>query len=193
MPMTPNSPEILRDRGKSLEDEFFYREDKRLLERLKELKAAEATREALAKASGITKPAILEELLELGIRAETVAALSVVPLVEVAWADGRLDAKERRAIVDRAGVGRDSPAGALLEAWLDRRPDPKLFSAWTHLVQGICEQLDAASAARLKSGLLEGAAAVAAASGSVFTVGPKVSRSEAEVMARLEAAFAAKR
>ena len=81
----------------------------------------------------------------------------------------------------------------MLEAWLDRRPDPKLFSAWTHLVQGICEQLDAASAARLKTGLLEGAAAVAAASGSVFTVGPKVSRSEAEVMARLEAAFAAKR
>ena len=37
MPMTPNSPEILRDRGKSLEDEFFYREDKRLVERLKEL------------------------------------------------------------------------------------------------------------------------------------------------------------
>jgi hypothetical protein len=49
--MTPNSPEILRDRGRSLEDEFFRREDKRLMERLKELKAAEATREALAKAS----------------------------------------------------------------------------------------------------------------------------------------------
>ena len=47
--MTPSSPEILRDR-------------------LKELKAAEATQEALAKASGITKPAILEELLKLGIR-----------------------------------------------------------------------------------------------------------------------------
>ena len=61
------------------------------------------------------------------------------------------------------------------------------------MVQGICEQLDASSAARLKTGLLEGAAAVAAASGSVFAVGPKVSRSEADVLARLEAAFAAKR
>ena len=139
--MTPNSPEILRDRGRSLEDEFFRREDQRLMERPRELRATEATREALGKASGITKPAILEQLIELGIRAETVAALSIVPLVEVAWADGALDAKERRAVVERAGVARDSTAGSLLEAWLDRRPDPSLLIAWTHLVQAMSEQL----------------------------------------------------
>jgi hypothetical protein len=188
--MTPNSPEVLRDRGRSLEEEFFRREDQRLMARLNELKAAESAREALAKASGITKPSVLEKLMELGIRAETVAALSIVPLVEVAWADGELDAKERRAIVDRAGVARGSTEGALLEAWLDRRPDPKLLSAWTHLVQGMCEHLDPDGAARLKTGLLEQAAAVAAASGGLFGVGSKVSRSEAAMLARLEAAFA---
>ena len=47
--MTPNSPEILRDRGRSLEDEFFHRENQQLLKRLNELKAAETTREALAR------------------------------------------------------------------------------------------------------------------------------------------------
>jgi hypothetical protein len=163
--MTSKSPEILRDREKSLEDEFFHREDKRLIERLKELKGVEATR----------------------------AALFTVPLVEVAWADGTLDAKERRVIVDRAGVARDSTAGALLEAWLDRRPDPKLLAAWTHLVQGMCEQLDADGVARLMAGLLERATAVAAASGGLLAVGSKVSRSEAAMLARLEAAFATKR
>ena len=188
--MASNSPEILRDRGRSLEEEFFHREDQRLMARLNELKAAETAREALAKASGITKPAVLEKLMELGIRAETVAALSIVPLVEVAWADGELDAKERRAIVDRAGVARGSAEGALLEAWLDRRPDPKLLTAWTHLVQGMCEHLDADGAARLKTGLLERAAAVAAASGGLLGVGSKVSRSEAAMLAKLEAAFA---
>jgi hypothetical protein len=150
--MTPNPPEILRDRGQSLEDEFFRREDQRLMERLSELKAVEATREALGKASGITKPAVLETLMELGIRAETIAALSIVPLVEVAWADGALDAKERRAIVERAAVNRDSTAGALLEAWLD--------------------------AARLKTGLLERARAVATATGGLFGVGSRISASE---------------
>ena len=187
--MTPNSPEILRDRGRSLEDEFFRREDQRLMERPRELRATEATREALGKASGITEPAILEKLIELGIRAETVAALSIVPLVEVAWADGALDAKERRAVVERAGVARDSTAGSLLEAWLDRRPDPSLLIAWTHLVQAMSEQLGPDGVARLKTGLLERARAVAAATGGLFGVGSKISAPEAAMLAKLEAAF----
>jgi hypothetical protein len=190
--MTPNPPEILRDRGRSLEDEFFRREDKRLMERLSELRAAEATREALSKASGIAKPAVLEKLMELGIRAETVAALSVVPLVEVAWADGALDAKERRAVVERAGVLRDSTAGALLEAWLDRRPDPKLLIAWTQLVQAMSEQLGPDGTARLKTELLERARAVAAATGGLFGVGSKISASETAMLAKLETAFSSR-
>jgi hypothetical protein len=172
-----------------LEDEFFRREDQRLLKRLTELKAADASREALTKASGITTPAVLDQLLQLGIRGETLAALSIVPLVEVAWADGDLDAKERRAIVDRAGIARDSTAGALLEAWLDRRPDAKLFTAWTQTVQAVRSQLAADAAARLKTSLLEQARAVAAASGGLFGIGSKVSKAEAEMLAKLEAAF----
>ena len=35
--MSSHSPEILRDRGRNLEDEFFRREDQRLMARLKEL------------------------------------------------------------------------------------------------------------------------------------------------------------
>jgi len=191
--MTPDSPEILRDRGKSLEDEFFRREDQRLLKRLNELKAAEASREALAKAAGVSKPGVLDELVRLGVRAETVAALFAVPLVEVAWADGTLDAKERRAIVERSGVERDSTAATLLEAWLERRPDPRLHTAWTNLVQALCEQLDRDGVDRLKSGVLERAAAVAAASGGILGVGSKVSRAEAETLKRLEAAFSGSR
>ena len=187
--MTPNPPEILRDRGRSLEDEFFRREDKRLMEQLAALRAAEATREALGKASGITKPAVLDKLIELGIRAETVAALSIVPLVEVAWADGGIDAKERRAVVERAGVPPDSAAGALLAAWLDRRPDPKLLTAWTHLVRAMSEQLGPEEAARVKTGVLERARAVATAAGGVFGVGSKISAAEAALLVKLETAF----
>src|SRR5690242_3342880 len=89
-PMAPHSPEILRDRERALEDEFFRREDQRLLEHLGALRVAASTREALAKASGITDPVLLDMLVAHGIKAETVAALSFVPLLEVAWADGRL-------------------------------------------------------------------------------------------------------
>jgi hypothetical protein len=191
--MTPQDPEILRDRGRGLEDEFFRREDQRLMARLNELKAAETTRDALAKASGLTQPAVLDTLMSLGIRAETVAALSIVPLVEVAWADGSLDAKERGAILERArqsGMVPGSSEHALLEAWLERRPDPKLLTAWTHLVRGIRDQVSPDEATRLKTSLLEHARAVASASGGVLGFGAKVSQAEAAMLARLESAFA---
>jgi hypothetical protein len=178
--MAPDSPEVLRDRGRSLEDEFFRREDKRLLAKLADLKAAEVSREALATASGVSSPEILDKLLALGIKAETVAALSIVPLVEVAWADGSLDAKERQAVLDRArasGVGPGSTAQALLDAW-------------THMVRGIRDQVGPDEAARLKAGLLDQARAVASASGGVLGMGSKVSSAEAAMLARLEAAFA---
>jgi tellurite resistance protein len=191
--MAPDSPEILRDRGRSLEDEFFRREDQRLLEKLNDLKTAAATREALARASGITAPEVLDRLLALGIKAETLAALSIVPLVEVAWADGSLDARERRAILDRArdtGMAPGSTAQALLEAWLERRPDAKLLDAWTHMVRGIRDQVGPDEAARLKASLLDQARAVASASGGVLGIGSKVSGAEAAMLARLDAAFA---
>jgi hypothetical protein len=131
-----------------------------------ELKAAEASREALTKAAGITTPTVLDHLLQLGIRAETRAGLPVVPLVEVAWADGELDTK----------------------AWLARRPVAKLLSAWMQTVQAMRSQL-ATDAARLKTSLLAQARAVADASGRLFGIGSKVSKAEAEMLGRLEAAF----
>ncbi len=191
--MAPDSPEILRDRGRSLEDEFFRREDKRLMAKLAEMQAAETTRQALAVASGIAAPDVLDKLLGLGIRAETLAALSIVPLIEVAWADGSLDAKERQAVLDRArevGVAPGSTAHTLLGAWLERRPDPKLLDAWTQMVRGLRERLGPAEAGRLEASLLDHARAVATASGGVLGIGAKVSAAEAAMLERLRAAFA---
>jgi hypothetical protein len=187
------SPEILHDREKSLEDAFFRQEDTRLIQRLRDLRTVETTREALAKASGLARPEVLDTLMSLGIRAETVAALSLVPLLAMAWADGTLDRNERQAILARApdaGVTPGSTAHALLEAWLDRQPNPTLLDSWTHLIRGIRSQLGPVEAARLKAGVLEQARAVAGASRGFLGMGAKVSGAEAGVLAQLEAAFA---
>lgn len=187
-------PEILRDRGRSLEEEFFRREDAKLLERLRQAQERESAREALARASGITNTAVLDELIALGIRAETITALSVVPLVEVAWADGKLDDAERRAILDKArelGFEAGSIGHDMLEAWLQRQPDPKLLTAWTQVVQSMCQSLSREEAATMKRQLLERARAVAGASGGFLGLGSKISRAEASMIERLEAAFPA--
>jgi hypothetical protein len=188
-------PEILRDRGKGLEEEFFHKEQARLLAKLREQAARESTREALAHASGIKNPAILDRLLALGVQPQTVTALSLVPLVEVAWADGAIDAAERRAIEERLGslgIAAGSVEHELLESWLTHRPAPALLTAWTHLVQGLCEEMTAAQVADLKQQLLERARAVAGASGGFLGMGSKVSAAEAEMLRRLEAAFPAR-
>ena len=185
-------PEILRDRGRSLEDEFFHREDARLKAKLREAAEREGAREALARASGIKNPQIIDRLISLDVRPETVTALSLVPLVEVAWADGSLDDNERRVILERAaasGLAPGSTEHTLLEEWLTRKPDPKLLTAWTHLIQGLCEQLSREDVAALKAGLLERAHMVAGSSGGFLGMGSKVSGAEADMIKRLDSAF----
>jgi hypothetical protein len=183
--------QTLGDRVRTLEDEFFRREDERLTQRLRELKHRETSREALATASGISKQAILDALLNLGIRPEVIGALSVVPLVEVAWADGTLDAREKRAILDRAEKSGIAPGAIdhdLLRSWLDHKPEPKLLTAWTHLIQGMCEQLTDEQVTALRTGLVERARAIAKASGGLLGVG-SVSTAEEDMIRRLESAF----
>jgi hypothetical protein len=188
----PDQPEILADRGKALEDQFFRKEDQRLIQKLRAMKETEATREALAKASGIKDEAVLQKLVDLGVHAETVAALSVVPLVEVAWADGSLDAKEKRAILDgaaKSGVAPGSTGYELLERWLEHRPERRLLTAWTHLVRGLCDQMAPGEAAALKSALVDSARAVAVASGGFLGLGSKISPAEENLLRQLESPF----
>ena len=189
-------PEILRERGRSLEDEFFRREDARLKENLRQAAQRESAREALIHASGIKNPRVIDRLIDLGIHPETVTALSLVPLVAVAWADGSLDARERSAIlerVDETEFAPGSPARALLEGWLTRKPEPTLMNAWTHLVEGLGEEMTRDEVAALKTGLLERARTVAGASGGFLGVGSRISTAEADVIQRLEGSFPAGR
>jgi hypothetical protein len=189
-----DSPQILGDRGRTLEDEFFRKEDQRFTQRLRELQEKATSLESLGKASGIRNEAILEKLLHLGVQAETVAALALVPLVEVAWADGAIDERERQEILARAGtsgLAAGSPSQALLQTWLERRPEPKLLSAWTHMVEGLCEHMTPEQVRALRADLIERARAIASASGGLLGVG-KVSAAEADMIHQLESAFGRK-
>jgi hypothetical protein len=96
------SDEILGDRGKALEEMFFAQESEKLRKSMQEKEELRDKKEALSATSGITDAAVLEHLVALGIGSDTLAALSLVPLVEVAWADGTMDESERSAILSAA-------------------------------------------------------------------------------------------
>ena len=185
------NPQILGDRGKSLEDAFFRKESERAIEHLREMQQRTTTREALVKAIGIRNREIIDRLVALGIRPEIVTALAIVPLVEVAWADGSLDEKERQAVLDRAEKSGIAPGTAdhdLLRSWLDKKPEPRLLTAWTEMVRGLSEHMSPQEFASLKAGLIERAKAVARASGGFLGMGA-VSSAEQKAIDRLESAF----
>jgi hypothetical protein len=186
------SKEFLRDREHALEEAFFAQQDQALLRRLKEADAKKSNKEALAAASGIADDALLEKLVGLGVDGATVHALSLVPLVLVAWADGEVDAKERGAVLQGAaqeGVEQNGPASQLLERWLTMRPPPQLLATWTDYIRAISTTLGVDARHEFKSSLLGRARAVAEAAGGFLGAGWKTSPAEKEILAKLEKAF----
>jgi hypothetical protein len=182
--------ELLGDRKKALEESFFARENVKLLERLK----AQKTREALAKASGIESDEILEKLCALGVNADTWTAVSIAPLIEVAWADGKVDEAERRAVLSGAeanGIESGSPGYLLLESWLAHRPDGSLLEAWGAFIVGLCAELAESERESLKKKILGRARSVAEATGGFLGFGNKVSSEEEVILAELAKAFEA--
>lgn len=175
----------------TLEEAFFLAEDRRLIEKLQALKQMQETKQALADVSGITNDQVLEKLVSLGTTPETLAAIAVVPLVEVAWSDGEVDDKEREAILRGLGDSGVAPGGVehqLVETWLERRPGPELLEAWKHYVQDICEKMDPANREAFRDEVLKRTLGVAEASGGLVGLW-KVSAAEREMMEQLQAAF----
>jgi len=158
-----------------------------------ELKAEEqAARELIAEATGISDPVLLAELAGLGIRVETLSALTLIPLIDVAWADGRMDERERAAVLAGAasvGIEPGSTSYRLLEIWIEEEQAPDLTNLWHDFTRALCSQLSAGEVERLRENLLGRARAVAAAAGDSLEQSPHVSNVEEACLADLAEAF----
>jgi len=181
----------LADRGKALEDEFFKKEESKLIAKRKTEKLTATNKAALKAISGMSDDEVLGKLIEIGVSADTVSALSLVPLVEVAWADGEVQDREQEAILHAAqdkGIDKGSPAHELLSGWLKSRPGESLMKAWEGYIEALDEQLTTQQLDILKHQVVDRAEAVAQAAGGFLGV-KTISESEKQVLAKLEAAF----
>jgi len=152
----------------------------------------ESARRELEEATGIGDREVLAKLAGLGIRADTLAALTLIPLIQVAWADGVMDEKEREAILAGAvstGIPVGSPSHTLLRIWVEDRPPVDMQKAWADFITALRSQLDGGESARLGEKILSRARSVAEAAGDLLGHGSMVSPEEEAVLRQLGAAF----
>jgi tellurite resistance protein len=185
------SNEFLGDRRVALEEAFFSKENARLRQRLRDMDQARQQKEALSTASGIADDAVLDRLAALKIDSDTLAALSLVPLVAVAWADGDIDEKERRVLLSKAsemGLGEQDLSYQLFERWLAEPPPAALLAAWKDYIGAFAGSLNSEDRWALRQELLNRARAVAEAAGG-FLGFAGISPAEAKVLKELEQSF----
>jgi hypothetical protein len=186
------SDEFLGDRKKSLEESFFAKQNTALLERMRAQREKQSRAEDLARVSLIRDPEVIDKLVELGLDAASWVALSLVPLVEVAWADGAISRRERDAILAAAaeqGIEPGSPSRSMLESWLDSRPQAALFAAWGAYATGLSAKLSDTERAALRREIVDRARKVAKAAGGMLGIA-SISDAEKRVIAALEKPFA---
>jgi hypothetical protein len=184
--------EFLAERRTALETAFFAKKDQELVHRLRELDKVRKTKEALSAATGIADESVLEKLVVLHIDTNTLAALSIVPLVAVAWADGSITDSERRSALSSAaemGLSKQDISHRLFEQWLARPPPRELIAVWNDYIKALSSTRDDQGRHALKQGVLSRARAVAEAAGGFLGLAGKVSPAEERVLKELEQAF----
>ena len=185
--------DMLEERRRALENVFFERYNRKLLEQIREKHQHELDRDRLAEVYGVTDEEFLDLLLVQGIKAESLAALVLVPLVVVAWSDREMSPEEIRVILEAAddlGIKEGTPAIKLLNYWLVHPPTSKLIDTWTAYTNTLCSRLKPDNRKRFADNILHWATEVARAAGGVLGgVGPKICKKEREALSRLAEAF----
>jgi hypothetical protein len=185
------SKDFLRDRRESLEEEFFHKLQSDQIEVLRGELERKESREQLRAACGIADDAVLDRLASLGVSAVTMAALSMVPLVRVAWADGAVQEAERDAVLKAAherGIEKSGPAHRLLAGWLDKKPKPELYETWAAYTRALADSLVPAQRTQLRDQIVGLARQVAGAAGGFLGI-HKISHEEEVALSAIEAAF----
>lgn len=181
----------LDDRRRALEEDYFRKKDQELVEKLRRQADALSGRESMARSIGIDDDELLKELEERGFTASTVSLLQLMPLIEVAWAEGRVSDAERTMIVEVArahGIAQGTHADAQLGEWLERQPSDEVFTSALRVMRAVFETLPSDQRKHRFDSLVTYCTALASASGGIFGFG-SISAQEADVMRRVAAAL----
>jgi uncharacterized tellurite resistance protein B-like protein len=179
-------------RRKSLEEEFFIRREHQLVEKLRKQLEKEQPRETLKQLTGIQDESVIDTLVSLHVDRDTLAAFALYPLVEVAWADGKVDDREREAFLAAAaehGLSAGTPGHEALREFLKESPREEARKAWFAWAAELKHKLDPAERKQVRDALLTRARVIAEASGGFLGLGRRISAGEQQVLSAIERVF----
>src|SRR5262245_2242976 len=133
----------MTDQARKREEDYFRKRDRELIERMRQAAATEQTRRELEAKTGLQDPALLTDLQELGFTPDTIPLLPIVPILQVAWAEGGVSDAERKLVVQLArarGIGEGGAADRQLNDWLERRPSEQVFASATRLIRAMLDR-----------------------------------------------------
>jgi len=170
-----------------LEQQWFQEKEAREREKLREAferKAAdEHNKRKIAGGLGTDDQAVIDRIHALGLDGDVVEVIHLLPLIQVAWADGAVSIRERTAIlaaVEAHGVEPHSPAGLFVASLLEARPSDTMLEEILAILKDILAARDLHP-----SSMLEACREVAEASGGLLGLGNKVSAEEQEAIRKV--------
>lgn len=178
---------IFSERERGIEAEYFLKKEQELIAKMRERVAREEERLHMAEALGVADEEVLEALQELGYTADTVKLLSIMPLVQVAWAEGGVSDAERKLIFEVAqarGVTEGTTAHKQLAEWLTVEPPQELFDNTLRAIGYIFEALPEEQRTSSRQNLVEYCTKIAEVSGGILGFG-KISDEERMAIARI--------
>ncbi len=171
-------------RGKT---RYFYQKDRELIEKMRKAAANEKARSEMAGRIRINEPGLISDLQELGFTPETVRVLPLMPIVQLAWAEGGVSPAERTLLVSLArnrGIDEGSPADQLLADWMARAPSPEIFSNAMRLIRAMLANAAPGPDMISADDIIRYCELIAEASGGIFGIG-KVSAEERATLAQI--------
>ncbi len=173
--------------GNESAEVIFREKEDALLLKLGKLKAE--AKDNLSEETGISDEDILNDLYELGYARSTIEnLLPLLPLVEVAWAEGGVTEKERKRVLDlaaRRGIWPDTPEYQQLTGWLREKPTDEFFRRSMRIIRAFLETLDPAQRSLHRTKVISDCLSVAKASGGLFGFGNKISDEEMRMMEQI--------
>ena len=179
-------------RERAFEAGYFSRKDAELIDKLRLVFHKKIDKQSIRETTGVVDEELLDRLVELNLDGELMAAFNLLPLIEIAWADGAVDNRETHAVLSAAeehAIHPGSKAYTMLATRLREGPSKDARKLWFHYAETLRTTLNATELEQFRKDLLDTCRHVAEISGGLLNVAFTVSASERKVMEAVERAL----